>query len=136
MAENTYTASIRNYRRTYSAPQYVAPCSNSRVHSDMLAFYTIATRAEKPHRETTVSIAFRPLMDPWPGALNGVSRYPDRGGGHVYRFEPAPDNANALRSAPKLPANICEKKLTYFGGIIIDYAKPSELKALSSGAQG
>ena len=136
MAENTYTASMKNYRKTSRMSQYVPLDSDSSSFSDLLAFFNVVTWAGKPGRQAAVAIAAKPSRGLWARVLNGVLTYLDNGRGRAFRIEPVPGLDKAFYASTNLLINLSKEGPTHPDSSTIHFAEPGGRITWSSGAQG
>jgi len=134
MPKNTYTASMKNDRKTYWMPKYVPLGNNSPAFNGLSNVLDTVTLSRKPRRQAAMAITAKPPANTSAAVRNNVSTYFYNSRSYKQDIDPVP------RHAVCIPTNIL-KDLPMKGCIHLDrctlhFAEARRRISTSSGAEG
>ena len=103
MAEKTYQAGVKDYRKTYWTPDYVP------LDTDVLACFKIVAQAGVPHEEAAAAVAAESSTGTWTTVWTDLLTDMDYYKGRAYRIEPVPGDNTAFYAFIAYPIDLFEE---------------------------
>ena len=103
MAEKTYQAGVKEYRKTYWTPDYVP------LDTDLLACFKVVAQAGVPPEEAAAAVAAESSTGTWTTVWTDLLTDLDYYKGRAYRIEPVPGDPSAFYAFVAYPIDLFEE---------------------------
>ena len=103
MAEKSYQAGVKDYRKTYWTPDYVP------LDTDLLAVFKIVTQAGVPREEAAAAVAAESSTGTWTTVWTDLLTDLDYYKGRAYRIEAVPGDNTAFYAFIAYPLDLFEE---------------------------